>query len=123
MGLVDDLVPKLVKVLSFLVTPDHIKLLQRAMISWDDRENQGACVDPLQPYGSTCLICDVAKILEMKPKLDLKTGTTEYSEEQKEYVMKMHTETQMALQIFLKTGKMEAGYYEHDGWYNWRRKW
>ena len=115
--------PDWVTVKEFLVTPDHIKLLQRAVVSWMPVGIGAPCIDFLQPYMSTCVECDISKILNLKPKHDLESGKTEFSDEQKEYMTKLHKETQIVLQIFLKTGKMESGYYKHDGWYNWKKEW
>lgn len=112
-----------VQVKEFDVTKDHIRLLQGQMVSWIGDEEIGApCIDIAQPYGSTCKLCDMAKILKMKPKMNLETGKTHYTEEQQKHLDRLHKETQIALQIFLKTGKMEEGNYVHDGWYNWRKK-
>ncbi len=113
--------PKWVTETEFTVTEDHIKLLKRAMVSWDDRFNQGPCIDPLQPYGSTCINCDVAEILDFKPWLDRETGKPYYTAPQLARMSKVHRETQIALSIFLKTGMMLAGTYEHSGLYDWKK--
>jgi len=117
----EDFIPKWVQETEFFVTNDHIILLQNMMVSWDDNRGGTPCVDNLQPYGSTCFLCDVARILGIKPKLDLTTKKTSFTEEQLEYMKKTHRETQIVLQIFLKTGKMEPGSYKHDGTYEWRK--
>lgn len=114
--------PKWWSELEFTVTEEHIKLLNGARVSWNEQFNQGPCIDSLQPYGSTCIECDMAKILGVKPVMNAATGYTRYTDEQKNQFKKLHKETQAALHIFLKTGKMEIGDYVHDGWQNWRKK-
>lgn len=96
----------------FVVTEEHIKLLKRMIVSWDDRATGAPAIDCLQPYGTMCPQCDLAKLLGVKAPLD---------EEKIDYMEQMHKETQIALSIFLKTGIMEPGTYEHDGFYNWRK--
>jgi len=110
-----------ISVKEFTVTEDHIKLLKRAMVSWDSKKHGAPAIDIMQPYGTTCIECNISQILGIKPKLDLGTKRTYFSDEQKEYMEKTHRETQIALSIFLKTGKMEPGAYKHSGYYNWTR--
>lgn len=113
--------PDWVNVKEFCVTEDHIKLLRKAIVNWQDMGPGGPCVDPVQPYGTTCAQCDIAKILNIKPRYSHKDQTIEYREDQIEYMEKVHKETKIVLQIFLRTGKMEPGLYRDTLWNKWEK--
>jgi hypothetical protein len=110
-----------VEVRKFTVTEDHIKLLKKMVVMWDERGPGAPMVNYLQPYMSMCPQCDIPKILSIIPMIQ-PDGKKKYSDEQLEYMEKTHRETQIALQIFLRVGTMEPGEYEQDGWQNWRKK-
>ncbi len=113
--------PDWVNIKEFRVTEDHIKLLQKTIVNWDSSCSGSPMIDPVQPYGTTCVQCDVAKILDIKPRFSHKDKTVEYREDQVEYMEKIHKETQIALQIFLNTGKMEPGLYRDRLWNQWEK--
>jgi hypothetical protein len=50
-------------VTEFTVTEDHLKLLRRAYIGWDDCEFGAPGIDPKRPYGNSDVIGDIAEIL------------------------------------------------------------
>jgi len=108
----------------FVVKEEHLKLLREAFVRWEDCEFGAPAIDCKRPYGNSCVHCDIAEILGMEPaKVNpFDKGEFEFSEEQEEYMDKLHGETETVLQIALATGKFEVGEYEADDYRrNWRR--
>jgi hypothetical protein len=108
---------------SFRVLPEHIILLQRMNMRWDDCEFGAPGVDSKRPYGNSDVVSDIAEILGVKGALD-RHGYEEFSDEQEDYLCKLHRQTEVVLQIFLKTGTMLPGLYESSGQYStlsWQR--
>jgi hypothetical protein len=103
----------------FTVTEDHLKLLRRAFVSWDDCEFGAPGVNPKRPYGNSDVIDDIAEILGIDAAKD-EDGY--FPDDLDEKLASLHRETQTALQIALATGEFRAGRYvcdKHD--INWRR--
>lgn len=100
-------------IMSFTLTEDHIKLLQRAYIYFDDCAYDGApAVNIKRPYGNSDVAGDVHEIL---------TGNSEYeelSDEQHDAYLAIHKETAIALQIILVTGQFKPGKYVRTCQYN-----
>jgi hypothetical protein len=95
----------------------HIKLLSKAHVDWNNCEFGAPTIDPKRPYGSSFVWPDLAESLGLRPDYD-----GDWSGENFSAMMEIHKETQIALQIFLKTGKMETGVYEADEYsYNWKK--
>lgn len=81
----------------FTVTAQHIQLLQRAYVSWVDIEFGAPAIDCKRPYGNSQVHDDIAEILGLPiPEEDME---------------RLHAETAVVLQIFLRTGRMEPGTY------------
>jgi len=96
----------------FKLTKDHLKLLRRFNVSWQDAEFGAPAIDPKRPYGNSGVTDDIHKIL---------TGRDDLTENEHEYYKNLHLDMQTALQIVLATGKFKAGTYEcgeydYDGW-------
>jgi hypothetical protein len=100
----------------FRVLPEHIILLQRAYVRWDDCETGAPAIDCKRPYGNSSVVCDVAKILKPDWEYD------DLNTEQYNSLWQLHRETETALQIFLQTGVMAPGLYEKSDSYT-DRKW
>jgi hypothetical protein len=98
----------------FTVTEDHLKLLRRMFVGWDNCETGAPCIDPKRPYGNSDVETDIVEILGW-PIKDPDEGPTD---KQKEKASKLHKETQAALQITLVIGKFEAGTYRRTELYN-----
>jgi hypothetical protein len=103
----------------FTVTEDHLKLLRRARVDWNDGEGYGAPgINPKKPYGSSYAEGDIAEIL------DAPDGDWLWEDEQKadvtpeaeERFTRLHIETVVALQIVLSTGEFRPGHYRRRGW-------
>lgn len=105
---------------TFEVTEEHIKLLRRAYVSWNDCEHGAPEINPKRPYGNSDVASDVVEILgleltdfvEYDEILRLEEG--ELPESMHDYCEALHLDTQTALQIFLSTGTMEPGIYNGD---------
>ncbi len=100
------------KIEKFKLTEQHIKLLRRFEIGWQDCEFGAPEVDPKRPYGNSSVLEDIHEILtgEIIGCTDSKRDELTAAEE-KEY-RKLHAETETALQIVLATGKFLPGTYE-----------
>lgn len=94
---------------SFEVTEDHVKLLQRAWVSWEDCEFGAPSIDCKRPYGNSDVYGDLAEILWGDAQYA--NQEAELTEEQMAQLLKVHQETKIALQIFLRVGYMKPGRY------------
>jgi len=97
------------EIVTFRVTMDHIRLLKRMNVSWEDAEFGAPSIDPKRPYGNSDVLLDMADILGIKPE-----GEEEWEPSNAEtaWMSQLHKETQTVLQIVLSTGKMRIGPYE-----------
>jgi hypothetical protein len=101
----------------FTVTGEHVALLRRAYVSWNGDEFGAPTIDPKRPYGNSDVEADIFRVLEMQGR-----GAFDCTAEELGRMRSLHTETQTALQIFLRTGAMEPGTYEaSDYGRDWHR--
>ena len=101
---------------TFAVTEDHLKLIRRLNVGWQDCETGAPEIDPKRPYGNSSVAVDVYEILEGHA-----IGDKELTEAEEENYLKLHRETETALQVVLATGKFKVGIYEADPYQeNWR---
>lgn len=97
----------------FVLTEEHLKLLQRMFVEWNDEAYDGAPqIDLKRPYGNSDVVGDVVEILgwECNSHVD-GWDNPRPSTEQKEAAMKLHRETETALQIVLQTMSFAPGTY------------
>ena len=101
----------------FELTADHIKLIRRMNVGWQNCEAGAPEIDPKRPYGNSCMVGDVAEILGWE--VDEDEGLTDAQRERAEAI---HLQTEKALQVVLTAGTFEPGVYVQD-WplNNWRR--
>lgn len=116
----------------FELTEDHIKLLSRMYVGWDDCEFGAPEVDPKRPYGNSDVHGDMLKILGWEPKYVITIGSREYPidetdcyfnvpQEIQDILDNLHKETHTALQIVLVTKSFTPGIYEcKDYTEDWR---
>ena len=106
----------------FEVTEDHLKLLRRAYVGWEDCEFGAPAIDCKRPYGNSSVYQDIAEILDIKPEATDDYEDKEFSEGQYDHMDRLHRETQTVLQIILSTGQMKVGVYVKDDDYgtDWR---
>ena len=109
----------------FTVTQDHINLLRRAWVDWDDGEFGAPAIDCKRPYGNSDVYTDILEILGQEAKgtftiggetfpLDDETIEFAIPDSVKTKLAKLHRETRIVLQIFLSTGIMRVGDYEAE---------
>lgn len=102
----------------FKLTEEHIKLLKRANVIWDDCEFGAPGMDPKRPYGNSDVIGDMAEILGIAYDCEAENnGAIERRLEN------LHRELEQALAVVLSTGKMEPGTYVTDRYSNmgWKK--
>lgn len=97
----------------FEVTRDHIKLVKRLIIEWNDRTDFRPGVPTIngkRPYGNSDVIEDIAEIINLD-FYDREKGLTA---QQEKYCLKLHMDMETVLQIVLSTGAFKSGEYECD---------
>jgi CRISPR/Cas system CMR-associated protein Cmr5 small subunit len=100
---------------TFELKPEHIKLLRKAWIGWDDCEYGAPAIDPKRPYGNSGVEEDIAEILGWKVNED---GLTE---KQSEKASEIHLETQTALQIVLTCKTFKPGKFRQNDFCKWEK--
>lgn len=102
----------------FIVTGDHVKLLRRLNIGYDQWTEWGAPeVDPKRPYGNSDLYGDMREILG-RPCVVIEGEESDHDE-----LMKLHREMETVLQILVYVGSIEPGEYESPKYFaEWRRR-
>jgi hypothetical protein len=102
----------------FTLTKEHIKLVRKFYVTWWECETGAPAIDPKRPYGNSDVAWDVAEILGFPV-----TEEDGYmSPDQEASLLKIHEETQTALQIVLSCGTFEPGVFELSERYT-RRSW
>lgn len=92
--------------MKFTLTAEHVALLRRMCVGWQDCETGAPEIDPKRPYGNSSVALDVAEILGWE--VDEDEGL---DDEQRHRAMALHRETEVALQVVLQTGSFEPGDY------------
>ena len=95
----------------FEIKEEHLQLLQRACISWEDCEFGAPCIDCKRPYGNSDVYNDISDILKIEPEIKGKYEN-EFSNDQYDYMMKLHKELETVLEIVLRTKSFDVGFYE-----------
>lgn len=92
---------------TFALKEEHLKLLCHAHVGWNDCEEGAPEIDPKRPYGNSSVHYDVADILGIK----LDDEADDFDEKRHE-MLRLHNETEDALQIVLQLQTFETGMYE-----------
>lgn len=104
----------------FELREDHVTLLRAMYVGWTGCEFGAPEIDPKRPYGDGNVTHSIAELLSMELFEDA-DGEKHLSPEQDKYVRRLHRETQLALQVVLRTGAFEPGVYVCDEYRtNWR---
>lgn len=104
---------------TFELKQEHLDLLKRAWVSWEDCEYGAPAINCKRPYGNSDVEEDIAEILGWTLRDD------ELTSSQREEAATLHKETQTALQVILSTQSFELGVYENYEKYDdtaWRKK-
>ena len=96
----------------FELTDTHIKLLRRFYVCWWDCETGAPAIDPKRPYGNSDVPADIHEILTGESIGCTDSVRDELTEDEIESYLKLHSETQTALQIVLRTGGFRTGIYQ-----------
>lgn len=99
----------------FELREEHLTLLQRAYVQWNDCEFGAPEIDPKRPYGNSGVAYSVAEILGI-PVPDDEKDPGAY-EAWYERMCDLHRETEQALQIVLYTRSFVPGVYKLVGRY------
>jgi hypothetical protein len=108
----------------FTVTDEHVRLLRRAYVSWDETEFGAPGIDPKRPYGNSNIYGDIAEILGLVDGDWQDEVEENWPPPELEWrFLRLHVETAIALQIALTTGEFRPGrYVRANGWENhWKR--
>jgi len=108
----------------FTVTEDHLKLMKRAYVSWDDCEFGAPEIDCKRPYGNSDVLRDIAEIIDTdaaRIAYDGEDAWEAYEQAHEEAFTRMHAETAIVLQIALNTGEFRAGRYVRERYGDWYR--
>jgi hypothetical protein len=106
----------------FTLTAEHIALLRRANISWEDCEFGAPAIDCKRPYGNSDVLDDIGEILGIEKGAEDRWGEPDFTQVQADVMRQLHRETKTALQIVLAAGSFEPGVYEADDYMtNWRK--
>ena len=113
---------KLRSITNFTVTDEHLKLLRRAVVDWDDCEFGAPAIDCKRPYGNSDVIADIGEILGYDEVYWRDPVTEDYNETIADNFAELHAETGVVLQIALATGEFRPGRYVCDKYRcNWHR--
>ena len=105
----------------FTITDDHLRLLRRANVSWDETEFGAPEIDCKRPYGNSDVLGDIAEILEI-PDSEWADEDMDPLPDYGQRFLRLHVETAVALQIALSTGEFRTGRYtREDGSHGWKR--
>jgi hypothetical protein len=111
--------------LRFEVTQQHLLLLRRAVVGWQNCETGAPEIDPKRPYGNSDVATDVADIIgENVPNYeDNEVIYDRWLETRGAQLLALHRETEYALQCVLAAGEFAAGVYERPDRLSrrWRR--
>lgn len=95
---------------TFELRQEHITLLRRAVVYWEDCETGAPAIDCKRPYGNSYVAGDVAEILGWP--IDPEDGLTA---EQRDRALNLHAETEHALRCILHTLDVLPGiFYNAD---------
>ncbi len=79
----------------FEITEHHLTLLRHAYVDWSGAEFGAPRISPKRPYGNSDVIGDIIELLNVD----------------EDTAVRLHKETEIALQIVLVTGKFAPGKY------------
>ena len=110
---------------TFILTENHLKLLKKMYVEWEDCEAGAPAINCKRPYGNSNVEEDVARILGWEiPDEDEYEDYNKFDELMDELYTKankIHLETKFALQICLQTQSFQPGTYINTE--NWCEKW
>ena len=100
--------------IKFQVKADHIKLLKRMCVGWDDCEFGAPEIDPKRPYGNSSVHADIAEILGIREN----DAADDFTDAEIEWMDSLHIEMETVLQIVVSCNGAKLGTYEADEYHN-----
>ena len=91
----------------FELKEEHLTLLSKTYVTWDNCEFGAPSINPKRPYGNSDVMDDMKDILG-----------DYYSERE---LRSFHKELEIALQIVLRNKTFEPGIFKHTCYYEWER--
>ncbi len=107
----------------FTMNTQHLTLLRNAYVSWQGFGNEiGAPeIDVKRPYGNKSVLSDIHWLLTGERVGIVGSKRKRLSKREEKKYLKLHQETEIALQIILHTGEFVIGNYERSFPHrNWR---
>ena len=103
----------------FELTEQHLALMKRMWVAWQDCEFGAPEIDPKRPYGNSGILDDIAEILGVP----IPDEDKEFPPEVIDRLEQLHLETQFAIAIMLQCGKVQIGKYKADDYDNttWKK--
>ena len=89
----------------FTITEQHLKLLQRMNVDWNDDYYGAPAINAKRPYGNGDVVDDIMDIL------GLNVWKAPLTEMLRCKILDLHQETKLALQICLATQSFKPGKY------------
>lgn len=105
----------------FELTEQHLALMKRMWVGWQDCEFGAPEIDPKRPYGNSGVLQDIAEILGIsEPDYD---NDEYFSPEVIDRMERLHEETRAAIAIMLQCGEVALGEYvmEEYDWTTWKK--
>ena len=100
----------------FTITKNHLKLLNRTLITFNPSVNGALSADLKRPYGNSDYLYDVAEIIGMRdPDLD---DYQELTEDEEYELLVLHQETSIALQICLIMQEFRVGEFKKKDFFD-----
>lgn len=101
----------------FEVTENHLKLLKRMCVDWNDCEFGAPSIDPKRPYGNSNVISDMREILDLDGKKCPHCGELcEETNVSDQKLSELHEEMQFVLAILVDNYKkgITTGIYKRE---------
>ena len=105
----------------FDLTSEHVALLRRANVGWNDIAYEGApAFDCKRPFGNGDIVSDIAEIIGME-RIEADDEDV-WPKGARDRCMKLYRELDVALQVVLTAGTFDVGKYQCDEYHsNWRK--
>jgi len=95
----------------FEITTDHLKLLKRMHVTWENGEFGAPAINCKRLYGNSDVEGDIAEILNLTTFNRYSDDEPYYEPETIKYINAIHKEMQTVIQIGCATGAFELGKY------------
>ena len=97
----------------------HLDLLKQVAIGWDDCEFGAPCIDCKRPYGNSDVLDDMAEIIKLQKKDHWDFDEESWDEKTTDYLIDLHKQTQVALEIVLHCQSFKLGKYKKKDYQDW----